>query len=77
MKFFDYTSAQGREKSLVDSSVQEKDSATDTVDLENSGVVVEELLKEQDEFESKNWNDHVERKKIEALGMKVEKIVEK
>ncbi|KAK4365607.1 hypothetical protein RND71_013487 [Anisodus tanguticus] len=68
-EFFDYTSPEESEK-----SVQEKDSATTTatVDLENT---LEELLKEMDEFESKTWN--VERNKIEALGTKVEKVVEK
>lgn len=38
---------------------------------------MEELLKEVDEFESKTWTDNVKTKKIEALGMKVEKVVEK
>ncbi|XP_055811757.1 uncharacterized protein LOC129881654 [Solanum dulcamara] len=77
VELFDYTSPEGSEKQVVDSSVQEKDTATATVDLENSGVAVEELLKEVDEFESKTWTDNVETKKIEALGTKVEKVVEK
>ncbi|XP_006340010.1 uncharacterized protein [Solanum tuberosum] len=74
IEFFHYTSPEESEKSLLDSSVQEKDSAiaTATVDLENSGVVVE-----MDEFESKNCADNVERKKIEEMGTKVEKVVEK
>lgn len=65
IQFFHYTSPEESEKSLLDSSVQEKDSAiaTATIDLENSGVVME-----MDGFESK---------KIEALGTKVEKVVEK
>lgn len=83
IEFFDYTSTEGSEKSVLDSSVQEKDPATAAVDLENSGemecneVAVEEFLKEMDEFESKIWTDNVDRKKIEALGTKVEKVVEK
>ncbi|PHT58440.1 hypothetical protein CQW23_00803 [Capsicum baccatum] len=79
IEFFDYTFAEGSEKSVLDSSVQEKDSAVSatTVDLENSGVAVEELLKEMDELESKIWTDNVDRKKIEALGTKVDKVVEK
>ncbi|WMV46883.1 hypothetical protein MTR67_040268 [Solanum verrucosum] len=74
IEFFHYTSPEESEKSLLDSSVQEKDSAiaTATDDLENSGVVVE-----MDEFESKNCADNVERKKIEEMGTKVEKVVEK
>ncbi|MCD7456083.1 hypothetical protein HAX54_030610 [Datura stramonium] len=74
IEFFDYASPEGSEKSLFDSSVQEKDSATAKVDLANA---VEEFLKEMDEFESKTWTDNVERKKIEALGTKVDKIIEK
>ncbi|KAL3328312.1 hypothetical protein AABB24_035775 [Solanum stoloniferum] len=72
IEFIDYTSPEESEKSLLDSSVQEKDSATATVDLENSGVVVE-----MDGFGSKNCADNVERKKIEEMGTKVEKVVEK
>ncbi|KAM3264109.1 hypothetical protein P3L10_001103 [Capsicum annuum] len=79
IEFFDYTFDEGSEKSVLDSSVQEKDSAVSatTVDLENSGVAVEELLKEMDELESKIWTDNVDRKKTEALGTKVDKVVEK
>ncbi|KAJ8558265.1 hypothetical protein K7X08_005031 [Anisodus acutangulus] len=70
IEFFDYTS----ENSVLDSSVQEKDTAASRVDHENT---LEELLIEMDEFERKTWSDNVERKKIEALGMKVDKVVEK
>ncbi|XP_019262736.1 PREDICTED: uncharacterized protein LOC109240537 [Nicotiana attenuata] len=79
IEFLDYTSAEVSEKSVLDSSVQEKDSATAT---ENSGEMeektLEDFFKEIDEFESKTWNsDNVERKKIEALGTKADKVVEK
>ncbi|XP_060182113.1 uncharacterized protein LOC132611751 [Lycium barbarum] len=75
IEFFDYTLVEGSEKSVLDSSTQEKDSTTAKVDLENT---LEELLKEMDEFESKTWSsDNVDRKKIESLGTKVDKVVEK
>ncbi|XP_009791763.1 uncharacterized protein LOC107823038 [Nicotiana tabacum] len=79
IEFLDYISAEVGEKSVLDSSVQEKDSATAT---ENSGEMeektLEDFFKEIDEFESKTWNsDNVERKKIEALGTKADKVVEK
>ncbi|XP_059310931.1 uncharacterized protein LOC132062364 [Lycium ferocissimum] len=73
IEFFDYTLVEGSEKSVLDSSTQEKDSTTAKVDLENT---LEELLKEMDEFESKTWSsDNVDRKKIESLGAKVDKVV--
>lgn len=79
LEFLDYTSAEVSEKSVLDSLVQEKDSATAT---ENSGEMeektLEEFFEEIDEFESETWNsDNVERKKMEALGTKVDKVVEK